>query len=370
MDDLNDCLTFILCYSVRRDFLLYSVLSCYSQPRYLSQFDWIMRKLPVRLIVCAALVSLTWLVWVVMLPVHLSKPYTLKAETNRTLSQVAYRLVEDRVIRSATVMIALARLAGIDRRFEAGVYHFSDAVSMLDILKRLAERKPDEVSMTIVEGWTFRQLRQALENTQDVRLITRHWSDAQILAALGASQLYAEGLVFPSTYFFVPGTTDLMLLKRAYNVMQKKLNAIWEAREANLPYLNSYEMLIVASLIEKETSQPQDRPLVAAVFINRLKRGMRLQTDPAVIYGLGDSFAGRLRKADLQRDTPFNTYTRMGLPPTPIALPSEASLVAAAHPARSGALYFVAKGNGHSYFSETLDEHNNAIRRYLLKRGS
>lgn len=328
-----------------------------------------MKQWAVRITFLSLVLLLAVLSWFILVPVQLAKPYTMKVGAQRTLAQLAQYLADEQVIRNRLVMIALARLMGIDRKIKAGVYRFSDSLTMLDILKRLAEGRPDEVSLTVIEGWTFRQLRQALQKIPEMRHTTENWSDAHFLSALGVPQASMEGLVFPSTYFFVPESTDLMLLRRAYLVMQQKLAASWQSRDRGLPYRTPYEMLIVASLIEKETAQAQDRPLVAAVFVNRLKKGMRLQTDPAVIYGLGDNYQGTLRKIDLQRDTPFNTYTRLGLPPTPIALPSEASLLAAAHPAKSKVLYFVAAGQGRSYFSETLNEHNQAVREYLLKKG-
>ena len=189
-------------------------------------------------------------------------------------------------------------------------------------------------------------------------------SDAELLQAIGAEESHLEGLLFPDTYFYAPHTSDLDVLRRAYRLQHDKLLAAWEARAPGLPYRTPYEALILASIVEKETGAASERPRIAGVFLNRLKRGMRLQTDPAVIYGLGENFDGNLRKADLQTDTPYNTYTRTGLPPTPIAMPSEAAIEAALNPARTDALYFVARGDGTHVFSSTLEAHNRAVNRY------
>jgi UPF0755 protein len=215
-----------------------------------------------------------------------------------------------------------------------------------------------------VEGWNIREVRQELARNPRLEHRLADMTDAQMLAAIGAEEKHPEGLFFPDTYFFNPDSPDIDVLRRAYSLQQQKLQEAWETRAPGLPYKTPYEALIMASIIEKETGVPEERPLIAAVFINRLKKGMRLQTDPTVIYGLGAKFDGNLRKVDLQRDTPYNTYTRAGLPPTPIAMPGEEAILAALHPAPSNALYFVAKGNGTHQFSATLEEHNRAVNRY------
>jgi len=189
-------------------------------------------------------------------------------------------------------------------------------------------------------------------------------SDAELLQAIGAQESHPEGLLFPDTYFYAPHTSDLGVLRRAYRLQHEKLLAAWETRAAGLPYRTPYEALIMASIVEKETGAAFERPQIAGVFLNRLRLGMRLQTDPTVIYGLGEGFDGNLRKVDLQRDTPYNTYTRAGLPPTPIAMPSAAAIQAALNPAKTDALYFVARGDGTHVFSSNLDAHNRAVNRY------
>jgi UPF0755 protein len=207
-------------------------------------------------------------------------------------------------------------------------------------------------------------MRAALDADPRLRHDTRGMSDRAILAAIGAEEANPEGLFFPDTYYFEGGGSDLSLLKRAYHTLRAKLDQVWQGRAAGLPYATPYEALIMASLVEKETGAADERARIAAVFLNRLRIGMRLQTDPTVIYGLGEAYTGDLRKDDLLADTPYNTYTRAGLPPTPIAAPSEAALVAAMHPEPSQALYFVAKGAGRHHFSDTLEEHNRAVNRY------
>jgi UPF0755 protein len=285
------------------------------------------------------------------------------------LSQVARGLEQEGVVRSRQVMVALARLQDVDRKIKAGLYRFDGQVSMLDILNRLADGHPDEASLTVIEGWTFRQFRQAIDRNPDIKHSAKGWSDEEIMRRLGFGDARPEGLFFPSTYLFSPDTEDMELYRQAFGAMQQRLEAAWAARKPELPYRTPYELLIMASLIEKETGQDADRPMVAGVFVNRLKQGMRLQTDPSVIYGMGSLYQGKIGKADLRRDTPYNTYTRAGLTPTPIALPGKAALDAAANPAVTNALYFVARGDGTSHFSATLDEHNQAVRKYILKKG-
>ena len=193
-------------------------------------------------------------------------------------------------------------------------------------------------------------------------------TDAEILKRIGASETAAEGLFFPDTYNYASGSSDFMVLKRAYQLMQRNIQESWRQRDADLPFETPYQALILASIVEKETGQPADRPMIASVFINRMRKNMRLQTDPTVIYGMGDKFDGNLRKKDLERDTPYNTYTRNGLTPTPISLPGLAAIQTVLHPAQSRALYFVSRGDGSSQFSSTLTEHNNAVNRYQLKK--
>ena len=310
-----------------------------------------------------------YLAWVVFVPVSLpSSPYKVNVAQSRTMGQLARSLDRDGAIRNATVMIALSRLSGSDRKLKTGVYQFNEATSLWQYLERFRDAHPDQGGVTVIEGWTLRQFRTALR-AEDLRHDTANWDDARLLAELGLSYPQAEGLFFPSTYFYAPGSSDLDILRRAHDTLTQHLDEAWQARDPDLPYQTPYQLLIMASLIEKETSREADRAMVASVFVNRLRIGMRLQTDPAVIYGMGDRYQGRIGKEGLRRDTPYNTYTRAGLTPTPIALVGRASLDAAAHPAKSKALYFVARGDGSTEFSESLDQHNAAVRKYILKKG-
>jgi UPF0755 protein len=258
----------------------------------------------------------------------------------------------------------LGRVLGRSAKIKAGSYEVTQALTALDLLDKLTRGDVTQGEIVLVEGKTFRQFRAALNEHPDLVHDSLPLSDAQILARLGVKEPHPEGLFFPDTYLFNKGSSDIDVLRRAYTSMQPRLAAAWERRDNSLPLKTAYELLILASIVEKETGLPADRPQVAAVFVNRLKRGMLLQTDPTVIYGLGERFNGNLRKVDLQTDTPWNTYTRAGLPPTPIAMPGLASLQATAQPPSSNSLYFVARGDGTSKFSSSLDEHNSAVARY------
>jgi UPF0755 protein len=258
----------------------------------------------------------------------------------------------------------LGRILGRSAKIKAGSYEVDGALTALALLDKLTRGDVSQGELVLVEGRTFRQFRTLLNEHPDLAHDTQKLSDTKLLVLLGAKEAHPEGLFFPDTYLFNKGSSDIDVLRRAYRAMQPRLAAAWETRETTLPVKTPYELLILASIVEKETGLPADRPQVAAVFVNRLRRGMLLQTDPTVIYGLGERFDGNLRKVDLLTDTPWNTYTRVGLPPTPIAMPGLASLQAAAKPPPSDMLYFVARGDGSSEFSATLDEHNSAVAKY------
>jgi UPF0755 protein len=249
-------------------------------------------------------------------------------------------------------------------KIKAGSYEIEEGITALALLDKLTRGDVTMSEIVLVEGKTFRQLRTAINEHPDLAHDSAKMTDMQIQTRLGAKEPHPEGLFFPDTYLFSKGSSDFDVLRRAYRAMQPKLATVWERRESTLPLNTPYELLILASIVEKETGVPADRPQIAAVFANRLRRGMLLQTDPTVIYGLGEKFDGNLRKIDLLTDTPWNTYTRPGLPPTPIAIPGLASLQAAAKPPPSDMLYFVARGDGSSEFSATLDEHNTAVAKY------
>jgi len=262
------------------------------------------------------------------------------------------------------LLVLLGRLYRVESQIKAGSYQVASGISLLDLLRKLTRGDVTQAEIAFIEGWTFRQMRERLDAHPQLRHDSRGLKDEEILRRLGITQTAAEGWFFPDTYLFAKGSSDLQVLDRAHRLMLSNLERAWAGRADGLPYRNPYEALIMASIVEKETGRDADRAQIAAVFVNRLRRGMLLQTDPTVIYGLGEAFDGNLRKRDLLADTPYNTYTRGGLPPTPIALPGLSSLRAALNPENSDALYFVARGDGSSHFSRTLDEHNRAVARY------
>ena len=257
-----------------------------------------------------------------------------------------------------------ARSQGKAGKIKAGSFEVKVGETPRELLSKLVEGKFSFASMSIIEGWRFSQMRNAINAHPNIRHDTLGLSDEALMRRLGSTTTQAEGLFFPDTYLFAKNSSDLQVYQQAYQAMQTHLQEAWDKRDANLPYLNPYHALIMASIVEKETGQASDRSMIASVFVNRLRVGMLLQTDPTVIYGMGERYQGNIRKRDLQTDTPYNTYTRAGLPPTPIALPGAASLQAALHPSPSKAFYFVARGNGTSQFSETLDQHNRAVNQY------
>lgn len=264
----------------------------------------------------------------------------------------------------AELFILLARWQGNSGAIKAGTYATQAGETPRSLLDKLANGEVSQSSITLVDGWTFRQFRARLDAHPDIAHDSRGLSEAEIIQRLGLPITSLEGRLFPDTYLFDKASSDLELLARAVSAMQRRLDAVWQQRPPGLPYRTPDEALIMASIIEKETGRAEDRAHVAAVFINRLRIGMRLQTDPTVIYGLGEGFDGNLRKIHLQTDTPYNTYTRAGLPPTPIAMPGQAALHTAFAPADSDALYFVARRDGSSQFSRTLDEHNRAVNQF------
>lgn len=291
-------------------------------------------------------------------------PYEFSIRPGSNLKQVAQQLVDAGIIPSKWSLILLARHLNQESAIKAGDYQLTGNLSQIALLEYLTKGDAKQNEVTFIEGWTFAQLRKVLNEHPAIENTITDLSDQEILQRIGASETAAEGLFFPDTYYFIKGDRDIDVLQRAYQVMQNHLQTSWSARMESLPLATPYEALILASIIEKETGVESDRAEIAGVFINRLRKGMRLQTDPAVIYGLGEQFDGNLRKQDLLADQAYNTYTRAGLPPTPIALPGLASIRAALNPAETDALYFVAKGNGESQFSTNLADHNKAVNKY------
>ncbi len=281
-----------------------------------------------------------------------------------SLRHTAARLEEAGLIGNARAFELLARLMGKDSMVKAGNYEFEHGLTPLELLSRITKGDNSWSGITFVEGWTFSEMRKAIDSNPDLRHDSMDLSDAAILSRIGAAESSPEGLFFPDTYFFAKGQSDFSVLERAYQAMGRRVSREWKNRGEGLPFSSPYQALILASIIEKDTGKSADSPMISAVFVNRLKAGMKLQTDPSVIYGMGSRFEGNLRKRDLRSDQPYNTYTRAGLPPTPISMPGILSLDAALHPAKSKALYFVARGDGSSCFSNTLEEHNRAVNRY------
>ncbi|HVL58844.1 MAG TPA: endolytic transglycosylase MltG [Burkholderiaceae bacterium] len=264
------------------------------------------------------------------------------------------------------------RLREDDARLRAGIYLFDSPVTLRRLIDRLTRGDATQHAITFIDGWTFRQMREAIARTPELRQDSRELSDLEILQRIGATETHPEGLFAPDTYAFDRNSSELKVLRQAYRLQQRRLQQAWERAQAStppLPYATPYEVLIMASIIEKETGRPDERPKVAAVFVNRLQRGMMLQSDPTTIYGLGDAFDGNLRRRHLQTDTVYNTYTRGGLPPTPIAMPGRAAIEAAVAPAAIDALYFVSRGDGTSEFSNDLAAHNRAVNKYQRRQG-
>lgn len=292
----------------------------------------------------------------------------LSIEAGTSPKAIASDWVDAGVQVSPWLLYEWFRWSGKSRKIRAGSYEIDRYTTPRSLLNKMVRGDVTLATVRFIEGWTMRQVRAELAKAEGLLPTIQALSDADLMTALGASGQSAEGAFFPDTYAYNKGSTDLAVLRRAHQAMNKKLAAAWAQRAADLPLQNPQQALILASIVEKETGSSQDRRLVASVFINRLRLGMLLQTDPTVIYGLGPSFDGNLRKRDLQTDTPYNTYTRGGLPPTPIAMPGKASLLAAVQPQPSKALYFVARGDGTSEFSDNLAAHNRAVNKYQRGR--
>ena len=295
------------------------------------------------------------------------KPIEFTVRPGSGVNASAQQIADAGVPVNPTLFALLVRFSGNTARLKAGQYELKSGATPLRLMQQLVRGEFAQEGVTIIEGWTFRQMRQALASHQALKHDTAQLSDQELLAKIGADFKHPEGLFFPDTYMFAKGSGELQVYRQAHAALMKRLNQHWQKRDPALPYKSVYEALIMASIVEKETGQKSERNMIAGVFVNRLKKGMLLQTDPTVIYGMGESYQGNIRKRDLQTDTPYNTYTRTGLPPTPIALPGAQSLAAAFNPAATDALYFVARGDGSSQFSGNLDDHNRAVNLYQRK---
>lgn len=299
-------------------------------------------------------------------PLEAARTYTVAPGAG--LIAVARDLERQGLIRHPRYLLWYARWRGVADDIKAGEYLIAPETTPPQFLDKLSRGDVIQYSLTIPEGWTFAQLMAAVNRHEKLVHTLADRDAAEIMAALGLPGQHPEGRFFPDTYYFAAGTTDVAFLRRAHQAMEERLAAEWADRAPGLPYKTPYEALILASIIEKETAVPEERRRIAGVFVRRLQRGMRLQTDPTVIYGLGEDYDGNLRRRDLRTDSPYNTYLRRGLPPTPIALPGAAALHAALHPEPGDALYFVARGDGTHHFSATVAEHNAAVKSYQLDR--
>ncbi|MDD2991303.1 MAG: endolytic transglycosylase MltG [Zoogloea sp.] len=331
-----------------------------------------MKRLFFRVFVVAlmgVLAAVAGLAWFAHSPVGLRQsPLDFTIEPGSGMRQVARQLTDAGIDTWPGALVLLARVTRQAHEIKAGSYEVEMGVTPLALLNMLTRGDVSQAELALIEGWNFRQFRAALDRHPDLRHDSAGLSDTELLTRIGADASHPEGQFFPDTYLFSRRSSDLEVLRRAHRQQQKILQREWDKRADGLPYPTPYEALIMASIVEKETGQAADRPMVASVFINRLRSGMLLQTDPTVIYGIGPAFDGNLRKRDLQTDTPYNTYTRPGLPPTPISMPGVAALRAALNPPSTEYLYFVARGDGSSAFSRTLAEHNRAVARYIRKQ--
>jgi UPF0755 protein len=326
---------------------------------------WLMLVLSILSLVVVIGAVLSWRYYERPLPMSAER-VEVRVAPGMTARAIARQLRAAGVDIHAEAFVALARATKATQTLRAGRYEFTRGASLDDVLAKLRNGDVLRERLTVVEGWTLRDMRAALAAHPELKQDSAKLSDAQLLMAIGATESHPEGLFAPDTYVFDPGSSDLEILRRAYRTQMQTLQSLWENRAPDLPYKSPYDALIMASIVEKETGLASERQRIAGVFVNRLRKGMLLQTDPAVIYGLGEKFDGNLRKRDLLADGPYNTYARAGLPPTPIALPGRPALEAALRPEPTSALYFVARGDGSSEFSESLSAHNRAVQKYQL----
>ncbi|WP_108446857.1 endolytic transglycosylase MltG [Halomonas denitrificans] len=302
-------------------------------------------------------------------PIALEAPTLYEVPTGAGYHRVVGELAERGILEEVWAFRLLARLEPEHLPdLRPGEYRLEPGMSGRELLALLGSHEVVTYSLTIPEGWTFAQMREALDEAPKLEHRTQGLGDAEVMALLDREERHPEGWFFPDTYRYHKGLSDLEILRQALERMESTLADVWEARDDDLPLESAYQALIMASLIERETGAPEERPEIAGVFKRRLERGMRLQTDPTVIYGMGERYEGNITRADLREPTPYNTYVIDGLPPTPIALPGRAALEAAVQPAEGETLYFVARGDGTHHFSRTLREHNNAVNRYIRNR--
>lgn len=333
-----------------------------------------MRKLIYKLFAVGVFVGSLFSGWFLMdynqflnAPINVQdEPYYYQIKQGETLKQVSINLHLAGIISHPKYLVWQGRLTRVANKIQVGEYALKPGMTPRDILQNISSGKTVQYSFTLIEGWNFREMMQELAKSEHLVHTLKKLNSQQIMEKLGYPDQHPEGRFLPDTYLFPRGTTDVEFLKRAYMATEKYLRQQWQSREPDLPYKDPYDALIMASIVEKETGLSRERPAIAGVFVRRLKKRMRLQTDPTVIYGLGEKFDGNLRRRDLVKDTPYNTYRRNGLPPTPIAMPGKEAILAALHPGDSDALYFVARGDGSHEFTSNLKDHNRAVVKYQL----
>ena len=311
---------------------------------------------------------LAWIVHFLLTPLHINKVnLAIEIEPGSSLKAIAFQLVDEKILNEPWRFILLTKALGQSKKLRPGNYNLNPNITPYQLLKSFVEGRATEGSITFIEGQDFNSMLDKIKANDNIKKTMKPYDTKAIASAVGIPYESVEGQFFPDTYYFSRNTSDIEILKRAYKAMQKKLNYEWARRAEEVPYKNSYEALTMASIIEKETGKSIEANLISGVFIHRLSIKMKLQSDPTVIYGLGKKFTGDLTKKDLLTDTPYNTYTREGLPPAPITMPGLISIRAALHPTKTEALYFVGKGDGTHYFSANLSEHNSAVRKYQIK---
>jgi UPF0755 protein len=329
------------------------------------------RLLGITIFVVSLLLAWGWMQYDEFIKTPLSLPkggITYDLKSGSTIRGVAADLSRQGVISKPVMLRLVARWTGQAGLLKAGEYYLPPGITPMELLHILTSARVVQHALTIIEGWTFKQLMAAVRREEALVQTLEGLDQELIMSRLGLERQHPEGRFYPDTYHFPKGTTDTEFLLRAYRRMESFLQLAWKEREEKLPLKSPYEALILASIIEKETGIPEERSKIAGVFVRRLRKGMRLQTDPTVIYGMGERYDGNIRRRDLAEDTPYNTYVHKGLTPTPIAMPSGDAIVAALHPKQGKALYFVATGDGGHHFSTTLEAHNKAVRKYQLKR--
>ena len=311
---------------------------------------------------------LVWIVHFLVTPLHINKvDLAIEIEPGSSLKAIAFQLVDEKILNEPWRFILLTKALGQSKKLRPGNYNLNPNITPYQLLKSFLEGRATEGSITFIEGQDLQSMLEKIKANDSIKKTIKPLDIKAIALAVGIPYESAEGQFFPDTYYFSRNTTDIEILQRAYKAMQKKLNYEWARRAEEVPYENSYEALTMASIIEKETGKSIEANLISGVFIHRLSIKMKLQSDPTVIYGLGNKFTGDITKKDLLTDTPYNTYTRDGLPPAPITMPGLISIRAALHPTKTDALYFVGKGDGTHYFSSSLNEHNSAVRKYQIK---